>query len=132
MPYGDPAGNPGLVFLVTVPDFHGTCIVEGSDRASINGWFKKSDAVLGLAIAKICSTSSQMFFFKTECNADFRVTDMGGGIKHEVLDKIWKYGFTTTGRETSEIWSDHTIFENKSSAKRTDGFRGYVFYLELY
>jgi len=49
---------------------------------------------------------------------------MGGGIKHDVLDKIWNYGFTTTGQETSEKWSDHIVFERNSSTMTADSFRG--------
>ena len=49
---------------------------------------------------------------------------MGGGIKHDVLDKIWNYGFTTTGLETSEKWSDDIVFERNSSDTRSDSFRG--------
>lgn len=29
----------------------------------------------------------------------FRISDRGGGIRHELLQKVWEYGFTSAGYE---------------------------------
>lgn len=52
----------------------------------------------------------------------FRVSDSGGGIKHEVLERIWDYGFTTPG--VTEKWTDSHIFEQILSNKDAISFRG--------
>jgi [3-methyl-2-oxobutanoate dehydrogenase (acetyl-transferring)] kinase len=54
-----------------------------------------------------------------------RISDMGGGIKHEVLHRVWDYGFTTPG--VTEKWSDYRIFERTSSYKSPDSLTGYGF-----
>jgi len=63
------------------------------------------------------------------CNL-FRVSDRGGGIKHELLERIWQYGSTatyTTSDITAERWSDHDIFERiRSNKTATDSFHGSV------
>ena len=52
----------------------------------------------------------------------FRVSDNGGGVKHELLERIWEYGSTTAG--ITEKWSDHHIFEQILSNKVVDSFYG--------
>jgi len=54
-----------------------------------------------------------------------RVSDMGGGIRHDVLHKVWDYGFTTPG--VTEKWSDHGMFERSTSERLPDTLRGYGF-----
>jgi len=51
-----------------------------------------------------------------------RVSDSGGGIKHDMLERIWEYGFTTPG--VTEKWSDNQIFEQTLSEKAADSFCG--------
>jgi len=52
----------------------------------------------------------------------FRVSDSGGGIDHEMLERIWEYGCTRPG--VTEKWSDHNIFEQIRSSKAADSFSG--------
>ena len=53
-----------------------------------------------------------------------RMSDSGGGIEHELLERIWEYGSTTRG--VTEKWSDHHIFDRILSSKAADSFYGWV------
>jgi len=63
------------------------------------------------------------------------VSDSGGGIKHEMLERIWQYGSSTTTYTTPDIgaaeskWSDHYIFgpaQMKYNRTASDSFHGSV------
>jgi len=68
-----------------------------------------------------CMSLNKLIMYFLFCTI-FRVSDNGGGIKHEMLERIWEYGFTTPG--VSERWSDHHIFERMLSNKPADSFCG--------
>jgi hypothetical protein len=47
---------------------------------------------------------------------------MGGGIKHDVLEQVWDYGFSTT--EDTEKWTDHSMFDSSPASKMANSLYG--------
>jgi len=60
----------------------------------------------------ICSSLTQLFGFVTTVDRVpfcYRISDRGGGIAHEEIDKVWEYHYTTAGRTSRD-----TVIDNGS------------------
>ena len=50
--------------------------------------------------------SSSVWFLKTS----FRISDRGGGIPHKQMNKVFDYGFTTSGKEKEDSRMNRGLF----------------------
>lgn len=62
-------------------------------------------------------------------DADFiiRISDMGGGVQHDIVKKIWKYGFTTSEMDQQSEQKDYLLFQELTENRSAGRFHGYGF-----
>lgn len=53
-----------------------------------------------------------------------RVSDLGGGVPHDIVKKIWKYGFTTGEMDQQSEQKDQLLFQELTENRSGGRFQG--------